>query len=81
MKGRCHIVRYTDDFIIGFEAKSDAERVMEVLPKRLERFGLALNMNKTKLIPWGIINISVCEAITGCLKQRLTMRCGHGVFS
>ncbi len=53
MKGRCHIVRYADDFIIGFEAKSDAERVMEVLPKRLERFGLSLNMNKTKLTPFG----------------------------
>jgi len=53
MKGRCFIVRYADDFIIGLEAKSDAERVMEVLPKRLERFSLSLNMNKTKLRPFG----------------------------
>ncbi len=53
MKGRCFIVRYADDFIIGFEAKSDAERVMEVLPKRLAHFGLSLNMNKSKLVPFG----------------------------
>jgi RNA-directed DNA polymerase len=53
MKGRCFIIRWADDFIIGIEAKSDAERVMAVLPKRLERFGLSLNMKKTKLTPFG----------------------------
>ncbi len=53
MKGRCFIIRWADDFIIGFEAKSDAERVMEILPKRFERFGLFLNMKKTKLMPFG----------------------------
>lgn len=53
MKGRCFIIRYADDFIIGLEAKSDAESVMEVLPKRLARFGLSLNTNKTKLVPFG----------------------------
>jgi len=52
MKGRCHIIRWADDFIIGFEAKSDALKVMEVLAKRFERFGLSLNMQKTKLIPF-----------------------------
>ncbi|QTA93403.1 reverse transcriptase domain-containing protein [Desulfonema magnum] len=53
MKGRCFIIRWADDFILGFEAKSDVYRVMEVLPKRFERFGLSLNMKKTKLIPFG----------------------------
>ncbi len=53
MKGRCFIIRWADDFIIGFEAKSDAERVMEILPKRFESFDLSLNMKKTKLIPFG----------------------------
>jgi group II intron reverse transcriptase/maturase len=53
MKGRCFIIRWADDFIIGFEAKSDAERVMKILPERFGRFGLSLNMKKTKLIPFG----------------------------
>ena len=53
MKGRCFIIRWADDFIIGLEAKSDAERIMKVLPKRFERFGLSLNMRKTKLVKFG----------------------------
>jgi group II intron reverse transcriptase/maturase len=53
MKGRCFIIRWADDFIIGFEAKSDAERIMEILPKRFERFDLSLNMKKTKLVKFG----------------------------
>jgi len=52
MKGRCFIIRFADDFIIGFELLSDARRVMKFLPKRFERFGLSLNMEKTKLLPF-----------------------------
>jgi len=52
MKGRCFIIRWADDFIIGFEIEKDARRVMEVLPKRLERYGLSLNKKKTKLLPF-----------------------------
>jgi group II intron reverse transcriptase/maturase len=52
MKGRCFIIRFADDFIIGFELLSDAQRVMKVLPKRFERFGLSLNTEKTKLLPF-----------------------------
>ena len=36
MKGRCFIIRWADDFMIGFELESDANRVMEVLPKRFK---------------------------------------------
>jgi group II intron reverse transcriptase/maturase len=53
MRGRCFIIRWADDFIIGLEAKSDAVRIMEVLPKRFERFGLSLNMRKTRLVKFG----------------------------
>ena len=52
MKGRCFIVRYADDFIIGCEAKSDAERLMEVLPKRFSKFDLTLHPTKTTMIPF-----------------------------
>ena len=52
LRGRANLVRYADDFIIGFETEEDALRVMEVLGKRLERLGLALHPDKTRLLPF-----------------------------
>jgi group II intron reverse transcriptase/maturase len=49
LRGRMHLVRYADDFVIGFEMESDARRVMAVLGKRFERFGLKLHPDKTRL--------------------------------
>ena len=53
MKGRCFLSRFADDFVMGFELESDARRVMEVLPKRFDRFGLTIHPTKTKLIEFG----------------------------
>lgn len=50
LKGKSFIVRYADDFVLGFSDKSDADRVMEVLPKRFAKHGLTLHAEKTKLI-------------------------------
>ena len=50
LKGKSFIVRWADDFILGFTDKSDAERVMEVLPKRFAKHGLTLHPDKTKMI-------------------------------
>ncbi len=50
MAGRCFLIRWADDFILGFEYKSDALRVMDVLPRRFERYRLTLHPEKTKLI-------------------------------
>jgi RNA-directed DNA polymerase len=50
LKGKSFIVRYADDFIIGFTEEQDANRVMKVLPKRFEKYKLTLNTDKTKLI-------------------------------
>jgi len=52
MRGKCFIIRWADDFIIGCELESEAKRIMEVLPKRFNRFGLALHPEKTRLIPF-----------------------------
>jgi hypothetical protein len=52
MRGGCFIIRWADDFILGFELETDGNRVMEVLPKRFGRFGLELHPEKTKLIPF-----------------------------
>jgi len=47
---RSFIIRFADDFNIGCELKSDAEKIMEALAERLERFKLSLNKEKTKLV-------------------------------
>jgi RNA-directed DNA polymerase len=48
--GRAYLIRYADDFVIVFENESDARRVMDVLPKRFGKYGLALHPEKTRLI-------------------------------
>jgi hypothetical protein len=53
LQGKATLIRYCDDFIIGFAREDDARRVMAVLGKRLERFGLALHPDKTRLLPFG----------------------------
>jgi RNA-directed DNA polymerase len=50
MQGRSCLVRYADDLVFGFERRDDAERVMEVLGKRLARYGLRLAADKTRLL-------------------------------
>ncbi len=45
-------VRYADDFLIVFAQKRDAERVLEVLPKRFGRYGLTVHPDKTRLVPF-----------------------------
>jgi group II intron reverse transcriptase/maturase len=47
------IVRYADDFIIGFQHESDARRFLAEMRERLERFALSLNPKKTRLIEFG----------------------------
>ncbi len=42
----------TLDFVIGFERMEDAERVRDVLGKRLGKYGLTLQPDKTRLIPF-----------------------------
>lgn len=48
--GRAVLVRYADDVAIVFDHENDARRVMNVLPKRFEKFGLTLHPEKTRLI-------------------------------
>jgi group II intron reverse transcriptase/maturase len=50
LKQPARLIRWADDFVIGFGCREDAERVMRVLPQRLERYGLRLSQEKTRLI-------------------------------
>jgi group II intron reverse transcriptase/maturase len=52
LQGRAFLVRYADDFVIGFACEEDARRVLEVLPKRFGKYGLALHPDKTRLVPF-----------------------------
>ena len=47
------IVRWADDFVVGFEHREDAERFWAELRDRLAKFGLELNAEKTRLIEFG----------------------------
>ncbi len=50
LQGRASLVRYADDFVMVFSCEEDARRVMEVLPKRLGKYGLTLHPDKTRLV-------------------------------
>jgi hypothetical protein len=47
------IVRYADDFIVGFQHEADARRFWDDMRKRFEEFSLSLNPDKTRLIEFG----------------------------
>ncbi|MCB9601185.1 MAG: group II intron reverse transcriptase/maturase [Sandaracinus sp.] len=50
LRGRAFLIRYADDFVVGFDREEDARKVMDVLPKRFGRFGLTLHPTKTRLV-------------------------------
>ena len=52
LRGRAHLIRYADDFVILLTHEEDARRVMEVLPKRFGKYGLTLHPEKTRLVPF-----------------------------
>jgi len=53
LSGRSFLLRFADDFIIGCELEQDARRIMAVLPKRFERYGLSIHPDKSKLVRFG----------------------------
>jgi RNA-directed DNA polymerase len=52
-QGDVIVVRYADDFVVGFEYESDARRFWDALRARLEEFALSLHPDKTRLIEFG----------------------------
>src|SRR5277367_6312403 len=47
------IVRYADDFIVGFQHEADARRFLDAMRERLQEFALSLHPEKTRLIEFG----------------------------
>src|SRR5712691_8575823 len=52
LQGRAFLVRYADDFVMGFTCERDARRVLDVLPKRFGKYGLTIHPDKTRLVPF-----------------------------
>jgi len=56
LRGTAKLIRFADDFVVVFDRLDDAQRVLNVLPKRFGKYGLALHPEKTRLVdfrhPW-----------------------------
>jgi group II intron reverse transcriptase/maturase len=53
LKGAAYEIRFADDAVLCFQYKEDAEKVMEVLPKRFAKYGLTIHPEKTRLLEFG----------------------------
>src|SRR6516165_8581199 len=53
LKDEAYEVRFADDFILCFQYREDAEKVLDVLTKRFEKYGLTLHPDKTRLMEFG----------------------------
>jgi RNA-directed DNA polymerase len=52
-RGDVVVVRYADDFIVGFQHRDEAERFLTDLRERFAKFGLELHPDKTRLLEFG----------------------------
>ena len=52
-EGEAIIIRYADDAVVGFQHKRDAEQYLRDVRERLDRFGLSLHPDKTRLVEFG----------------------------
>jgi len=52
-RGDVKVIRYADDFVLGFQSRYDAERFLSDLRERFQKFGLTLHPEKTRLIEFG----------------------------
>jgi group II intron reverse transcriptase/maturase len=50
LRGRAFMIRYADDGVLVFSNEMDVRRVMDVLPKRFEKYALTLHPTKTRLL-------------------------------
>src|SRR5271157_5018718 len=50
LKGQALLIRYADDFVIGVAREDDARRILEVLPKRISKYGLTVHPEQTRLV-------------------------------
>ena len=78
--GRAHLIRYADDAVIIFSQEREAQRVLEVLPKRLAKYSLTLHPGKTRLVDFRRPD-KRAEASPGMELSRFGGRCWAAVIS
>lgn len=61
-RGEVYVVRYADDFVMGFEDGRDAISMRKALRERLQGFGLELHAEKTRTLRFGRYAKEQCEA-------------------
>src|SRR6185437_7576613 len=60
-RGEMYIVRYADDFVMGFQNEQDAHAMREALATRIAEFGLELHPEKTRVLRFGRFAREKCE--------------------
>lgn len=50
LQGKSRLIRFADDYVVLFETEADARRVLAVTPKRLEKYGLKVHEDKTRIV-------------------------------
>ena len=75
LKGKAFLIRYADDFVIGVAREDDARRILEVLPKRMSKYGLTVHPEKTRLV-----RFQPCQTTTPPLREGATPNQGHSTF-
>ena len=50
LRGRVFLIRYADDFVLGFKCEADARLVLDWLPQRFSEYGLTIHPSKTRLV-------------------------------
>jgi hypothetical protein len=80
LRGKASLTRYADDFAIGFERQDDAQAVMEVLPKRMAKYGLTLHPDKTRR-KRSLLELALADPGPPAGGQPLWRAKGRGVLS
>jgi group II intron reverse transcriptase/maturase len=53
LEGECYLIRYADDFVVCLQHKEEAQRVLEDIKERMQKFGLELAEEKTGIVEFG----------------------------
>lgn len=64
-RGECYVVRYADDFVLGFQHEEDARRFLHELVVRLRQFSLEVHPDKTRLFRFGRFAVRDQAALGG----------------
>ncbi len=64
-RGDVVIVRWADDFVMGFQYRDDAEKFLKELQERFQKYSLELHPEKTRLIRFGRYASDNCKRADG----------------